>query len=34
MAQLPMNVALSADIVSDRFELRRLGDAFALLTYR
>lgn len=33
LAQLPMEVS-PADIVSDRFELRRLGDAVALLTYR
>lgn len=33
LAQLPME-ASPADIVADRFELRRLGDAVALLTYR
>jgi hypothetical protein len=33
LAQLPME-ALPADIVADGFELRRLGDAVVLLTYR
>ncbi len=34
LAQLPMEAASPADIVAEGFELRRLGDAVALLTYR
>jgi len=33
LARLPMEAASPADIVADRFELKRLNDAVALLTY-